>query len=370
MRKPHVLMVTPRYHPFSGGVETHVAEVSARLARHGFNVSVLTTNPHGSLLQSEVLDGINVCRVRTWSGSGDFYFAPAIYSGIDAANCDLLHVQSYHTFVAPLAMVAALRWKLPYVLTFHGGGHSSRLRHAARPIQRRALRPLIRRAARLVAVAPFEVDQYSAELKLRRSQFVVIPNGSDLRLVNVGAPSPSAPPLIVSIGRLERYKGHQRVIAAFPRVQKRYPDAHLWIAGTGPYEDRLKRQIARLGLEESVEIRAIPPGEREKLAQELSKAALICVLSEFESHPIAALEALALGRRLLVSDAPGLRELAHQGLVHVIPLRASSETVAAAIVEGLSTPHVQTEIRLPTWDTCAASLASLYRTVLANADDG
>ena len=69
---------------------------------------------------------------------------------------DLVHIQSYHTLVAPLAMLAARRAKLPYLLTFHGGGHSSQLRNATRGSQLALLRPLLAHAERLVTLAHFE----------------------------------------------------------------------------------------------------------------------------------------------------------------------------------------------------------------------
>jgi glycosyltransferase involved in cell wall biosynthesis len=44
----------------------------------------------------------------------------------------------------------------------------------------------------------------------------------------------------VSCGRLERYKGHHRVIEALPLVQQTVPDATLHILGSGPYEKELR----------------------------------------------------------------------------------------------------------------------------------
>jgi hypothetical protein len=79
---------------------------------------------------------------------------------------DLVHVESYHTLVAPLAMRRALILGIPYVVTFDEGGHSSRMRYSLRRVQRRALRPLLVRASRLVAVARFEIELYGLELHL------------------------------------------------------------------------------------------------------------------------------------------------------------------------------------------------------------
>src|SRR5262245_54425674 len=114
-----VLMVTPRYFPYMGGVENHVYEVARRLARDGIDITILTADPSGKLPATEQAEGVSICRVRAWPAERDYYFAPDIYRMIIKGAWDLVHVQSYHTLVAPLAMFAALRARIPYVVTFH-----------------------------------------------------------------------------------------------------------------------------------------------------------------------------------------------------------------------------------------------------------
>src|SRR5919204_3051776 len=105
-----------------------------------------------------------------------------------------------------------------------------------------------------------------------------------------------------------------------PAILAAHSDARLWIAGTGPYERRLREQAARLGVAHRVEIRAIPAAEREQMASELSRAAVVVLLSEYETQPLAILEAVALGRPAVVADTSGLTELARHGLAVAIPL--------------------------------------------------
>ena len=360
-----LLMVTPRFLPQMGGTEQHVHETSRRLAEAGVEVTVLTTDPSGRLPSREDSDGVVVRRTPAWPRNRDLYIAPALYGHIVRGHWDVVHIQSYHTFVAPVAMLAALRSHMPYVLTFHGGGHSSWLRHRSRPLQRRALRPLLLRARRLICIASFEASDYARELRLPEDLFAFIPNGMDQPSEHI--PEPPIPGLIASVGRLERYKGHHRVLAAFPLVLEQEPGARLWIAGSGPYERKLRKLAQRLGVAERVEIRAIPPERRAAMLRELGRVSLVVLLSEFETHPMAALEALSAGRRLMVADGFGLGELGRRRLARVVPRDASPATIATAIVEELRQPPSVPSVSPFTWDDCAAELLQLYETVRTNA---
>jgi glycosyltransferase involved in cell wall biosynthesis len=361
-----ILMPTPRFFPEMGGVETHVYQVGKRLAAMGHSVTVLTTDLTRKLPVDSQLEGIDVHRVPAWPRGSDFYFAPNIYREILKRPWDILHIQSYHTFVAPIAMLAAMRVGRPFVLTFHGGGHSSQLRHSVRIFQRSLLRPLLARAKRLVAVAEFEIDMFSRELDLPVDRFVLIPNGIDLpKLESEPVEQSENGTRIASVGRLERYKGHHRVISALPHVLKQKPDARLWIAGSGPYEEELKSLAGRLGVQDRVEIRAVPPEERLRFAKELSRSSLFVLFSEYETHPIAALEAIYLGCPVLVADTSGMHELAEKGFAKSLPLDCTDEQLAEGMIAQLEHPmQVQKTLALPTWDDCANGLIKLYQGVV------
>ena len=365
-KRIHIAMATPRYFPFTGGVENHVFQVASRLVQRGMDVTVLTTDPKGKWPASEMQNGIEIRRVRAWPHNRDYYFAPEIFSLVRRGAWDLVHVQSYHTFVPLFAMSAALRADIPYVLTFHGGGHTSALRHAARPFQRMVLRPFLARAARLVALARFEIEQYGHELNLSPEFFTTIPNGADLpKLDGPIERLPSDASLILSVGRLEKYKGHQRAIAALPHVLERQPDARLRIVGTGPYEPELRKLAQELGVADKVEIGGIPPEKRQEMARLVSRAALVVLLSDFETHPLSALEALSLKRPVLVADNSGMKELAERGWASAVPTHAQPTEIAEAMLKQLRAPLIPETLDLPTWDTCALQLEALYLKVIA-----
>jgi glycosyltransferase involved in cell wall biosynthesis len=358
-----ILMVAARCYPFMGGIETHIQEVGPRLVARGHAVDVLTTDPSGELPVEEELRGMRVQRVPAWPRERDFYVAPGIYAGIRRGAWDLIHFQGYNTFVVPIGLLAAVRGDLPFVLTFHSGGHSSRLRNAIRGTQHALLRPLVARAARLIGVSEFEADFFSARMGVPRERFVVIPNGAAMPAASPGVEVDRH--LIVSGGRLERYKGHHRAIAALPELIRRVPDARLHVVGSGPYEGELRRLVGTLGLEERVTIAAIPGSERQKMADLLASAGLFVLFSEYEAHPVAVMEALALRRPVLVSDTSGLRELAAKGLCRAIPRDAGPRELAAAIAEELEARREVPDLALPDWDACAQALSDVYHDVLA-----
>lgn len=360
-RPPRVLIVTPRYAPFIGGVETHVYEVARRLATdEAFRITVLTTDPTGRLPSAERVEGIEIRRVRAWPTQSDYYFAPHLYQVVRHGGWDLVHCQGIHTLVPPLAMLAARRAHIPYVVTLHTGGHSSKLRSGLRDLQWSVLGPLLSGAERIIGVSEFEAKHVQRSARLDPARVMVIPNGSELSARPVSCPTLDDG-LIVSVGRLERYKGHQRVLAALPAIRAEVPSARLLVLGGGPYERALRRQAKRLGVEEALEIRSLPHSDRGGMAAALARASLVTLFSDYEAHPLAVMEALAAGRPVLGTDTSGLRELAQRGLIQTVPLGARTATVAAKVVEQLRQPTRRPPVALPTWDDCAAALAEVYR---------
>lgn len=58
---------------------------------------------------------------------------------------------------------------------------------------------------------------------------------------------PLGAPLVGCISRLVRRKGQDVLVAAWPQVHRRHPDAWLVLVGTGPREAALRQAVARLG---------------------------------------------------------------------------------------------------------------------------
>jgi glycosyltransferase involved in cell wall biosynthesis len=363
-RRLRILFVTANYLPHRGGTEIHTHEVAQRLAERGADVTVASTVRSGAFERDSHEGPLRVVRVRAWPPNRDYHLAPALAKVIRESQTDIIHCQGYHTLVAPLVMVAALGAKIPYVVTMHSGGHSSKLRHRLRPVQTWLLRPLLARARRLVAVSSFEADLFRRWLRLPRDALVVIPSGVELPASPQVDP-PCGPPAIVSLGRLESYKGHQRMIAALPVLSLARPGIRLRVLGSGVRERQLWRLAERLGVRHAVEIAPVPADDRKGLAQLLSQAAVVASLSEYESQGLAIQEALALGRPLLVSAGTALGELARHPNVRALERGATNADVAAGVLELLDAPRAEPPA-LPTWERCIDALLELYEEVVAD----
>ena len=353
-------MVCSRYLPDTGGVETHIYEVARRFSRlDGFDVTVLTTDRTRTLPCREVQDGVTVLRVPAWPRGRDYHFAPGIASVVGQRDrWDLVHCQGIHTPVPALAMLAARRAGIPYVVTFHTGGHSLRHRNAMRSMQWRLAGRLLRNAASLVAVSRFEAETLSEQARLGSKPVTVIRNGGTLPPTPAG--TAVVPGRIVSSGRLERYKGHHRVIEALPHVMRDVPNAHVLVLGTGPYEAKLRQLARRLGVTDRVTITHIPPVDRVGMAGALAESSVVAALSDYEAHPVAIMEGLSVGRPIVAYDVAGTGELVSEGWVRGVAPGAPPSSVARSLVEAMSAPSAVDPAELPTWDSCALKLAQVY----------
>ncbi|WP_250283480.1 MULTISPECIES: glycosyltransferase family 4 protein [unclassified Frankia] len=381
-----VLQVTPRFFPDMGGIETHVYETARRLnTMPGLRVDILTTDRDGSRPPVEVVEGIRVRRVPAWPRERDYYVAPRIRAAVGGGYYDLVHCQGAHTAVPVIAMTAALAARTPYLVSPHTGGHSSAARHRLRGAQWRALGPLLRRARQVVCVAEFEKEMFARLARVATDRLRVIPNGVE-PASTTGIRPAAGTPTVVSVGRFEKYKGQHHLIAALPALLEQEPRAQLVLVGRGPYEDELRAQAARLGVADRVGFTFVPPAERQSMTDLLAGAHVVALLSEYEAHPVAVMEAIALGRPVVVAPGTGLGELADRGLAERVDDPADPHTVAAALLRHLSAQtaagtrtatgggtggtgdapvgeggHGTPSTRLPTWDDCANALADSYR---------
>ena len=162
------------------------------------------------------------------------------------------------------------------------------------------------------------------------------------------------------MGRLERYKGHHRVIEALPHVISAIPEAHLLILGSGPFESNLYNLARHLGVSDRVTIKHVMPADRQGMATALAESSVVAALSDYEAHPVAVMEALCVARPVVGYDIAGIGELIAEGWVRGVPCGAPPATVAQELVNSMSSRSQVDRAQLPDWDSCADQLAHVY----------
>jgi phosphatidylinositol alpha-1,6-mannosyltransferase len=68
-------------------------------------------------------------------------------------------------------------------------------------------------------------------------------------------------PVVVCVSRLVPRKGQDTLVRALPAIRRRVPGAALLVVGSGPYETRLRRLAADVGVTDAVTLTGAVPGE-------------------------------------------------------------------------------------------------------------
>ncbi len=136
--------------------------------------------------------------------------------------------------------------------------------------------------------------------------------------------------------RMVPVKRHRDLIDGFARVASRHPQAALVLIGHGPLEDRLRDQVARLGLTE----RVIFHGEEREMPSLLPLLDAFVLASSTEGMSNAILEAMACGLPTIATDVGGNSELVEAGLTGFLVPPRSPEQIALAMGELLARPDL------------------------------
>jgi len=116
---------------------------------------------------------------------------------------------------------------------------------------------------------------------------------------------------IVSVGNLERRKGHEYLIRAFSIVRQSYSGCRLVIigAGSGQTRNQLCDLIEALGLVDEV----ILAGKRDDTCRFIQACDMFVLSSLWESNSVAILEAMSVGLPVIASDVGGVSECVVDG---------------------------------------------------------
>lgn len=226
-------------------------------------------------------------------------------------HVDVVHVLGYRDPVGTLAAFAAHRRGIPYVVEPVGMYGPKMRSHRLKSLYQRIVgTQLIARAQRVIATSNLEAGDMRSE-GVPPQQIALRPNGvavDDLIPLPDGDTFrrryavPSGAPLILVLSRISMTKGLHQVVDALPRIE----DAWLVIAGPDEKDGTRAALQRRLAEEAASRCRIITGGVwGSEKAEALAAADCLCLPSTTESFGLAAAEAVAVGRPVVVSDRCG-----------------------------------------------------------------
>lgn len=373
-----------------GGIAPHVHDLSLALAGGGHEVHVLTTGNSDSR-EVEDYKGVAVHRVKvnnpeppdfiTWVFQLNLNLAErAVALHREGMEFEIIHA---HDWLAAYAgKLLKHGWRIPLVATIHatewgrnGGLHNEGQRYISNVEWW-----LCFEAWRVICCSRYMFNELRRIFQLPEDKIRIIPNGVYPEIFRHLSLNPSkvrdrfaAPDekIVFYVGRLVFEKGLDILLEAASKVLSKYPNVKFVIAGKGAYAEQLKSKAHRLGIYQRVYFTGyIDDPTRNALFQ----AADVAVFpSLYEPFGIVALEAMAAGTPVVVTDTGGLGEVVHHGKTGLKAFSNSPDSLADNILWMLQHPDHAQEMKkeaynqieqVYNWNKIAGQTIDVYEEVL------
>jgi glycogen synthase len=332
-----VLMLSWEYKPhIVGGLGKHVVELIPPLIEDGVEIHLVVPNLGGGAFNEPLLmpdgspatNGSQVYRVDASGIPGDF-FSNAWHDNIligefckylikHEGGFDLIH---NHDWLSGFAAIAVKHdFHLPMVATIHATEMGRNRGHLHGDMQRAIHQSewwLNYEAWRVIACSHYMAWEVETYFDTPPGKIDIIPNGVDprpfdalrgvdLSAFRLGFAAPDQP-IVYYVGRMVPEKGLSVLVDAVPLVLREWPGVKFVLAGGGGYSNDLKHQAYSLGVADSVLFPGRIPDEVRDGLFMVSNCAVFPSL--YEPFGIVALEAMAAGTPVVVSDVGGLSEV-------------------------------------------------------------
>jgi len=330
-----IALVSPYDWTVPGGVNSHCARLREQFVGRGHYVRIIA--PASRTVHE---DGVVTIGKRPVSvpASGSLArislsltLGPAVKELLATERFDIIHVQEPFMPVLPIHF---LRYSdAVNVGTFHA---TREKRHFFYTWGRRHVRRWFRRLDGKIAVSPAAagfVEEYFP------GYYNIIPNGVDAERFS----APAAPLAqfqdgklnILFVGRPEKRKGLNHLLAAYKLVKAQRPDTRLIIVGAGKFS-RYERRVQSQGLADVVFSGFV---EYEDLPRYHQTADVFCApATGFESQGIVLLEAMAAGLPIVASNIEGYAGVLTHGVEGLLVLPGDEEGLAEALLALLANP--------------------------------
>lgn len=317
-----ILLAVDAYLPWSGGSRIYYHNLYRRLAeRHSLSIHVETSHCAGDdafdrQCNSHRLHvGRSGARLPDWSAKR----APALARKVlhvarAAVQCRPAAVHCGDLFPQDFAGMWLRKMAgLPFLVFVHGDEISQTEHRRLQP----RVRNLIYRSADAVVAANAYAYERAVAICGGAQRVAMITPGADCTAFSPGErPAWIArqyglgnSPVVVTVARLVKKKGHETVLRSLPAVLRTVTDLKYLIVGGGPEESRLKQLAAELGVSRSVRFTGDVP--HHLLADYYRAGDVFCMVNQrdasgdIESFGMVFIEAGASGKPVVGGQSGG-----------------------------------------------------------------
>jgi glycosyltransferase involved in cell wall biosynthesis len=194
---------------------------------------------------------------------------------------------------------------------------------------------------RFIARAMMELARETAP-GCDETRWVLLHLGVEIPASWAPRPTLNRPPVVLTAARFDPEKRQRKLVEAVAELVDEEVELEVWLAGAGPLEEAVARQVRDLGLERTVRMLGFVPNGT--LLEWLAEGAvdLVVLPSDAEGIPVSLIEALAHGVPVVACDAGGVAELLADGCGELVPAEDTHE-LAVAINHVLGSPGLRAE---------------------------
>lgn len=356
-----IIEVCPRYHPFIGGIETHVREISERIKKRGHDIEIFTTDPTGKLPRVEMINDIRVSRFKSFAPNESYFFTHQLYSALKKEFYDVLHAHSFQAFPAFIAFLAR-RLDKKFIFTPH---YQLNFHNSLRVFMHRLYDPIQKKiflkSNKTICVSNYEMNTLHEKFHVPLEKMVVIPNGVNIEEIqDVKQPKKEYDFEILYSGRLERCKNIHVVLPALKKLIEENPNSniHFTIVGKGIFKEKLLGLIKKLGLSKHVSF--LQDLSKKELMKKYKRADVLVCLSHYEAFGLSIFEALACDTPVIVSNSGGFLSFVKNNYNGFI-LNDMNELTEKLKFLLNNKMHFEQDFSRYTWDSIAEKTLNVYK---------
>lgn len=295
-----ILHLSKYYHPYRGGIEKVIKELSETALRQGHEVTVLCANEINER-QEEMVSGVRVIRLPKWTSIFSQPVTPSVFwemqSLIDQADVVHLHTPN------PLFELACLQFEFrcPFIVTYHCEVMKARaLNNLYRPV---AIK-ILEKADRILVATHYHIE-FSKWLKPYEFKCEVIPFGIEPKhstktldmTVHLNFIKQKYGRYFLFVGRMVSYKGIHILLESMKSV-----DQNLILIGKGPLLEMMKQMSIEKGVSSRVHFVGAVEADHEFAAYLHGADALVLPsINEAEAFGLVLLEAMSCRKPVITT---------------------------------------------------------------------